>query len=337
MSMNNLLSGLGDWFKNLSPEAKKAMIEGGFKAGGAFMDARATGQENAAMRQERAATNMADLEGNFRSEAAQGARDVMGQTKMGEIPATYGSLAMRRALFESLAPGTTMGNVGGMQAPEEFRSQMATFGGPSLDGAREQAMKYFSDDALQADLARRLSAEGRVDPNGATFDMTSIWGDGAKEEMDSVNALKGQTNQFIQSSQDRSRQALQQALNGKQQNGQQGGKEKGTPWWKKALKVASVVAPIVAAPFTGGTSLALIGAGSALANRYASGGGSPADYALSGALGSTSGLGARGGARPAMPPTGAAFAQNYASNAPQMASFLNPVRRTGVPNVRFGG
>lgn len=38
-------------------------------------------------------------------------------------------------------------------------------------------------------------------------------------------------------------------------------KKKGSPWWKKVLKVAAAAAPIVAAPFTGGTSLALIGAG----------------------------------------------------------------------------
>ena len=39
---------------------------------------------------------------------------------------------------------------------------------------------------------------------------------------------------------------------------------KGTPWWKKILKVAAVAAPIVAAPFTAGASLAIplaIGAG----------------------------------------------------------------------------
>lgn len=321
MPASSIMSGLKNWFDGLSPEVQRAMIAGGFDAAGAFMTNRGIGQENEAMRQERGATNMADLEGQFRREDAQGARDVLSQTRMGEIPSTYGSLAMRRALFESLAPGTTMGNVGGMQAPAEFRDQMATFGGPSLDGAREQAMKYFSDDALQADLARRLSAEGRVDPNGATFDMTSIFGEEARPEMDSIDALKGQTNQFIQSSQDRSRRALQQALQGQQGGGE---KQKGTPWWKKALGIGLGAAGLIAAPFTGGVSTALIGAGGALAGSKLMGG-SNQDALMAALGGSTAGFGARGGGGGGTTPaTGNVFAANYAPK--------NPLR-----NVRLGG
>lgn len=61
-------------------------------------------------------------------------------------------------------------------------------------------------------------------------------------------------------------------------------------FWKKLAKIASIAAPIVAAPFTGGTSLALIGAGAGAAGGALSGGG--VKGALLGAgLGAIPGLG----------------------------------------------
>lgn len=67
-------------------------------------------------------------------------------------------------------------------------------------------------------------------------------------------------------------------------------KKKGSPWWKKVLKVAAAAAPIVAAPFTGGTSLALIGAGAGALSGALDGG---KKGALTGGLmgGLTAGLG----------------------------------------------
>ena len=67
-------------------------------------------------------------------------------------------------------------------------------------------------------------------------------------------------------------------------------KKKGSPWWKKVLKVAAAAAPIVAAPFTGGTSLALIGAGAGALGGALDGG---KKGALTGGLlgGLTAGLG----------------------------------------------
>jgi hypothetical protein len=67
-------------------------------------------------------------------------------------------------------------------------------------------------------------------------------------------------------------------------------KKKGSPWWKKVLKVAAAAAPIVAAPFTGGTSLAMIGAGAGALSGALDGG---KKGALTGGLmgGATAGLG----------------------------------------------
>lgn len=328
-NIGSMAGSVADWFKNLDPEAQQALISGGFQAGGAFFQGRAQGQEAAANREQNQATSMAGLERGFLDDARQGATTVLGQTRMGEIPSTYGNLAMRRALFESLGTGKNIGNLVGINAPAEFAKHMPSFSGPSLDGVREQAMKHFSDPALMADLERRLSAEGRVDPNAAAFDMTSQFGSSAQPYMDRVAQTKDQTNQFVNNAQDRTRQALMGSLQGQQaQGGQQAGKQKGTPWWKKALGIGLGAAGLIAAPFTGGVSTALIGAGGALAGSKLMGGSN--QQALMAALGgATSGLG--GGkttaaqlAARATPQAIQQFAGNY---APQ-----NPLR-----NVRFGG
>jgi len=87
-------------------------------------------------------------------------------------------------------------------------------------------------------------------------------------------------------------EALQQAIQQKQSGG-------GGGFWKKLGKIASVAAPIVAAPFTGGASLALIGAGAGAANAALSGGG--VKGALMGA--GMGALGSGGMKLPMKPPT----------------------------------
>lgn len=80
----------------------------------------------------------------------------------------------------------------------------------------------------------------------------------------SDEALAGAKTNFDTQLQGSQQQALQNAL--------QPEKKKGG-FWRKFGKIASMVAPIVAAPFTGGASLALIGAGAGAANSALSGGG----------------------------------------------------------------
>jgi len=60
-------------------------------------------------------------------------------------------------------------------------------------------------------------------------------------------------------------------------------------FWKTLGKVASIAAPIIAAPFTGGTTLALLGAGAGAANRALSSG-SLQDIMLGAGLGSIPGV-----------------------------------------------
>lgn len=64
--------------------------------------------------------------------------------------------------------------------------------------------------------------------------------------------------------------------------------------WSKIGKVASIAAPIIAAPFTGGATLALIGAGAGAAGG-ALGGGGLKGALTGGALGAIPGVGAGGG------------------------------------------
>jgi len=45
----------------------------------------------------------------------------------------------------------------------------------------------------------------------------------------------------------------------------------GTPWWRTALKYGAIAAPYVAAPFTGGASLALAPAAAAAGNAIGGG------------------------------------------------------------------
>jgi len=75
--------------------------------------------------------------------------------------------------------------------------------------------------------------------------------------------------------------------------------QKGTPWWRKAIKIASIAAPFALAPFTGGLSLAAqgaIGAGLGVLGSAASGG-SKRDHIMSAILGGIPAGGFAGGAK----------------------------------------
>lgn len=119
-------------------------------------------------------------------------------------------------------------------------------------------------------------------------------------------------------------------------------KEEGTPWWKKALKIASVAAPFALAPFTGGLSLgaqAAIGAGIGAAGQLGSGGGLK-DAIIGGSLGAGTGFlngklnqgskapewqgpvynGPSGGAQPVIPPA---------------ASYLDEIMKQAATNGQF--
>ena len=97
-------------------------------------------------------------------------------------------------------------------------------------------------------------------------------------------------------------------------------------WLKKLGKIASVAAPIIAAPFTGGTSLALIGAGAGAVGGLASGGG------LKGAL-----LGAGMGAIPVPGAAGSAKALGLTTSEAIKRGLLNPQALTRIGGAALDG
>ena len=97
-------------------------------------------------------------------------------------------------------------------------------------------------------------------------------------------------------------------------------------WLKKLGKIASVAAPIIAAPFTGGTSLALIGAGAGALGGLASGGG------LKGAL-----LGAGMGAIPVPGAAGSAKALGLTTSEAIKRGLLNPQALTRIGGAALDG
>ena len=97
-------------------------------------------------------------------------------------------------------------------------------------------------------------------------------------------------------------------------------------WLKKLGKIASVAAPIIAAPFTGGTSLALIGGGAGALGGLASGGG------LKGAL-----LGAGMGAIPVPGAAGSAKALGLTTSEAIKRGLLNPQALTRIGGAALDG
>ena len=97
-------------------------------------------------------------------------------------------------------------------------------------------------------------------------------------------------------------------------------------WLKKLGKIASIAAPIIAAPFTGGTSLALIGAGAGALGGLASGGG------LKGAL-----LGAGMGAIPVPGAAGSAKALGLTTSEAIKRGLLNPQALTRIGGAALDG
>jgi len=111
-------------------------------------------------------------------------------------------------------------------------------------------------------------------------------------------------------------------------------KPKKSSWWKKVLNVAATAAPIVAAPFTGGTSLALIGAGAGAVKGALSGG---AKGALTGAAigAGTSALG--GGPAGATAARGMAGAVKESASSAIKRAILNPRALTQLGGAAVGG
>lgn len=135
--------------------------------------------------------------------------------------------------------------------------------------ARPDVVQAISPEATARSIAERRKALAGLDPNFqfgnmGDYGVPNLGGE-VSDYASQVQGRRAQTEgtllNYLQQQMDEAQAPLvpqtQASTTGVGQTG-----EKKTPWWKRALKVAAAAAPIVAAPFTGGTTLALIGAGS---------------------------------------------------------------------------
>lgn len=155
------------------------------------------------------------------------------------------------------------------------------------------ANQFLNDDALANAAGNFETARLHADPTGTPNNLGAT-GLGAAGQLADTNVAGTR--------QPMNQQALQSALmDGVNTQPQQ--KKSGGGFWKNLAKVAAIAAPIAAAPFTGGATLALIGAGSGAASGALNGGGWKG-AALGAGLGAIpmggSGSLAKGAVRPAL-------------------------------------
>lgn len=128
-------------------------------------------------------------------------------------------------------------------------------GGARISGFSPEALAAYNPAAIAEAVRQNENQLSRIDPSRSQADFSAM---GFRQPVvDRVGA------------QNRDHQAMLAALNAPVEPQ----KKEGTPWWKKALKIGAMAAPFIAAPFTGGASLALIGAGAGAAGGALNGGG----------------------------------------------------------------
>lgn len=282
------LSSIVDWYKSLSPEAQSSILSTGAGLAGGALQGRAQGQENdktrandlaqfiASIQQRQSEMRMNDQQFLDSLAFQKGQADPLVHEKSwAGLGRDRDLMANARPLEMSFDSGTGMGKfTGGFTIPQGGFSAdtLARYNAPAPAGAR--ATPPVGQDPTQSgQLATQVA--GRA-PLGSS--------------VDPVAALQQQQQPTIPDG--------YEMKNGKLE-------KKGGGFWRTLGKVASVAAPIVAAPFTGGASLLAIGAGAGAANGLLSGGG--VKGALMGAgMGAIPGMGGASGTAASMG-TGAAL------------------------------
>lgn len=266
---------------------------------------------------------------------AAGRQALLNASPLGEEQEYVGKQALRRGLmgvmgnFQPLAPASA--DIAGLIRPTS--NVLSAFTTPDMQQAA-------SVGATARSLAERRKAKAGVDP---TFQFGSMADYGvpnlekevatyaqgvAADRLSRENKLLDLLTTQMQAANALSQPQPTQGVPSTQST--TASQPKKTSWWKKVLNVAATAAPIVAAPFTGGTSLALIGAGSGALKGALSGG---AKGALTGAAmgAATSAIG--GGAAGAAAQRGA----GEAASAAIKRAILNPRALTQLGGAAIGG
>jgi len=270
---------------------------------------------------------------------AAGRQALLNASPLGEEQEYVGKQALRRGLmgvmgnFQPLAPASA--DIAGLIRPTS--NVLGAFTTPDMQQAASVGTTARS-------LAERRKAKAGVDP---TFQFGSMADYGvpnlekevatyaqgvAADRLSRENQLLNLLTTQMQAANALSQPQPTQGIPPTQSSA--AAQPKKTSWWKKVLNVAATAAPIVAAPFTGGTSLALIGAGSGALKGALSGG---AKGALTGAAmgAATSAIG--GGAAGEAAKRGISEGVKESASAAIKRAILNPRALTQLGGAAVGG
>jgi hypothetical protein len=270
---------------------------------------------------------------------AAGRQALLNASPLGEEQEFVGKQALRRGLmgvmgnFQPLAPASA--DIAGLIRPTT--NVLSAFTTPDMQQAASVGTTARS-------LAERRKAKAGVDP---TFQFGSMADYGvpnlekevatyaqgvAADRLSRENQLLNLLTTQMQAANALSQPQSMQGVPPTQSSA--AAQPKKSSWWKKVLNVAATAAPIVAAPFTGGTSLALIGAGSGALKGALSGG---AKGALTGAAmgAATSAIG--GGAAGEAAKRGISEGVKESASAAIKRAILNPRALTQLGGAAVGG
>jgi hypothetical protein len=285
-------------------DGQAALLQTIMMGGAGLLQGAGQGKENdkdrALTREQMAQQMQRDmLQQQFQGQLAQ-QQDQFGRDQQAVNASQLDPLAQQRARAAMAFEGDRMNQWTPTQANFDPASGMGSFsGGPMNMRPSEFTKGFYTPEAMaNAEYQDFRMPLAHLNPNVATPDLSNV----GLPKTKAFNAVElARKGVFDQRESERRLEKDRMARMWEQVNAQataapqQQEKEEGTPWWKKALKVAAGVAPLVAAPFTGGASLAMIGAGSGALGGILGGGG--VKGALTGAAmgGLTSGAGSLAG------------------------------------------
>lgn len=174
---------------------------------------------------------------------------------------------IRQGRLAGLSGLTGLGStMGGLSSAEAGRMLQADLANQAMDVETQKLTEQGYDAQVARQMAvRQLGLQGlnaQTGLYGTTPAMAATFGSQALQGLGLRGQLEGQRQNYglgLMDQQLRQQQLNQQRemFNVESQRAwdQQQQQNKGTPWWKTALGVIGTVAPYVAAPFTGGTSL----------------------------------------------------------------------------------
>lgn len=285
-----------DWNKIGAILGSKA-FENAAGIAGAGISAYASGKQSDAQRAQQAAQFEAQL-----ALSQQDRADRMGLARASAAAdasplGDYEQFALRQALLREIMPG--LRNFSATPGDPAVAAAMPKLSGGFRipeGGFSAEALASLSPRATTNAIGRRQQHVANLDPNapGVNFEAMGFDPEVAAEAQGATNAYQAGRQQALLDQESETKQQLAAALQRNYAASQQ--KSGGGGFWKKLGKVAAFAAPFVAAPFTGGTSLALIGAGSGAASGLLNGGG------VKGALtGAAMGAATSGGLGKALP------------------------------------